>query len=97
MSYQRRVCNYRDSGLVQTPLCDLRKQKQAPLILPILKTVDKMVVYDRDTKFLSGYSDKNKPGDVKQVKEGLHQLLRHAWRESTADGEAVHLQEQQVD
>lgn len=35
-----------------------------------VKTVDKTVVYSPDTKFLSGYSDKNKPGDVKQVKEG---------------------------
>jgi hypothetical protein len=35
-----------------------------------VKTVDKTVVYSPDTKFLSGYSDKNKPGDIKQVKEG---------------------------
>ena len=35
-----------------------------------VKTVDKTVVYGPDTKFLSGYSDKNKPGDVKQLKDG---------------------------
>lgn len=41
-----------------------------PTITVRVKNVDKTVVYTPDTKFASGYSDKNKPGDVKQVKEG---------------------------
>jgi hypothetical protein len=35
-----------------------------------VKTLDKTVVYSPDTKFLSGYSNKNKAGDVKQLKVG---------------------------